>query len=72
MLKFISLKTKIIYEGFLRRGKGGLRAPETMSPSGVIKPKAMKNDKGREGVINSGKWADIVHGWPLMTKPQLR
>jgi hypothetical protein len=43
MLKFISLKTKIIHEGFLRR------APETMSPLGVIKPKVMKDDKGREG-----------------------
>ena len=29
--------------------RGSLRAPETMSPLGVIKPKAMKNDKGREG-----------------------
>ena len=36
-----------------------------MSPLGVIKPKAMKNDKGREGVINSEKWADFVYGWPL-------
>jgi hypothetical protein len=35
-----------------------------MSPLGVIKPKAMKNDKGREGVINSEKWADVVYGWP--------
>ena len=31
----------------------------------VIKPKAMKIDKGREGIKNSGKWADIVYGWPL-------
>ena len=28
-----------------------LRAPETMSLLRVIKPKAMKNDKGRVGVI---------------------
>ena len=34
---------------FFKEGEGGLRAPETMSPLGVIKPKAMKNDKGREG-----------------------
>ena len=35
--------------------EGGLRAPETMSPLGVIKPKAMKNDKGREGGHKFGK-----------------
>ena len=29
--------------------EGGLRAPETMSPLGVIKPKRMKTDKGRKG-----------------------
>ena len=54
-IKFISLKTKIIYEGFFKEGEGGLRAPETMSPLGVIKPKAMKNDKGREGGHKFGK-----------------
>ena len=36
-------------------GEGGLRAPETMSPLGVIKPKAMKNDKGRKGGQKFGK-----------------
>jgi hypothetical protein len=28
---------------------GGLEGSETISPLRVIKPKAMKNDKGREG-----------------------
>ena len=32
-----------------------MRAPETMSPLGVIKPKAMKNDKGSEGGHKFGK-----------------
>ena len=36
-------------------GGGGLRAPETMSPFRVIKPKTMKNDMGREGGDKIGK-----------------
>ena len=48
MLKIFSLKSYIL-------GGGGLRAPETMSPLGVIKPKAMKNNKGREGGHKFGK-----------------
>ena len=32
-----------------------MRAQETMSALGVIKPKAMKNDKGREGGHKFGK-----------------
>ena len=34
------------------------------SPSEVIKPKAMENDKER-GVIKLEKWADVVYGWPI-------
>jgi hypothetical protein len=34
-----------------------LRAPETMSPFRVIKPKTMKNDMGREGGHKFGKMA---------------
>ena len=46
---------------------GGLEGSETISPLRVIKPKAMKNDKGREGggVIKSRKWASVVYGWAL-------
>ena len=40
---------------FWARGEGGLWAPETMSPLRVIKPKAMKNDKGRDGGHKIGK-----------------
>ena len=36
------------------------------SPLGVIKPKAMKNDKGREGVKKLEKWVDVIYGWPLV------
>ena len=36
-----------------------------MSPLGVIKPKAMKNDKGREWVINSEKWMALFMDGPL-------
>ena len=46
-------------------GEGGMRVSETMSPIRVINPKTMKNDKWREGVIKSEKWADVVYGWPL-------
>ena len=41
ILKF----TSMIFFG----GEGGLRALKTTSPLGVIKPKEMKNDKGRRG-----------------------
>ena len=44
--KIHQLENKNHIGRFLRRG---LRAPETMSPLGVIKPKAMKNDKGEGG-----------------------
>ena len=37
------------------KGGGGFRAPEMMSPLGVIKPKAMVNDKVREGGHKIGK-----------------
>ena len=42
-------------------------ASETTSPIRVIKPKAMKNNKGR-GVIKLEKWADVVYGWTPNTK----
>ena len=29
---------------------------------GVIKPKAMNNVNGREGVMKSEKWTDVVYG----------
>ena len=42
-----------------------MKVSETTYPSGVIKAKAMKDDKGREGVIKLEKWANVVYGWPL-------
>jgi hypothetical protein len=35
----------------------------TTSPLRVIKPKAMINNKGREGGHKIKKLADVVHGW---------
>ena len=36
------------------------------TPLGVMNPKTMKKDKGREGqgVIKLQKWADVIYGWP--------
>ena len=47
--KIHQLENKNHTRRFFKEEKGGLRAPETMSPLGVIKPKVMKDDKGREG-----------------------
>ena len=32
----------------------------------VIKPKAMKNDKGMEGILKLEKWADVLYGYLLI------
>ena len=44
-----------------------MRSPEIMSPLRVIKLKAMKNDKGREGGHKIGKMGRHRYGWPLNT-----
>ena len=49
-LENMSKITYIIHEVFLAGlGEGGKRASKTTSFSRLIKPKAMKNNKGREG-----------------------
>ena len=52
--------------------KRGGRVSETTSPLGVIKPKAMKDDKGSEsrGVIKLEKWADVVYMDELLDRMQ--